>query len=109
MDISKISAVGSPKSHMIYHEDPQQLHVGTLEKHCYFIPFGTAEDPFDNRERSGRFELLNGEWDFRYYETPLELPEDITAADFSEKLTTLEKGINTELTKEFSDEGTKSA
>lgn len=32
--------------------------------------------------------------------------EALIRADFGEKLTTLEKGINTELTKEFSDEGT---
>lgn len=32
--------------------------------------------------------------------------ESLNRADFGEKLTTLEKGINTELTKEFSDEGT---
>lgn len=32
--------------------------------------------------------------------------EALNRADFGEKLTTLEKGINTELTKEFSDEGT---
>ena len=29
MDIKKISAIGSPKSYMIYHEDPQQLHINT--------------------------------------------------------------------------------
>lgn len=59
MDISKIAAPGSPKSRMIYHEDPQQLHVNTLEKHCYFIPFAEGQDAFSDREQSGRFELLN--------------------------------------------------
>ena len=39
MDISKISSVGSPKSKMIYHENTEALHIGTLDKHCYFIPF----------------------------------------------------------------------
>ena len=67
MDISKIAAPGSPKSRMIYHEDPQQLHVNTLDKHCYFIPFAEGQDAFADREQSGRFELLNGEWGFRYY------------------------------------------
>lgn len=86
MDISKISAAGSPKSHMIYHEDPQQLHVNTLEKHCYFIPFGTAEDPFDNRERSGRFELLNGEWDFRYYDSIIDMEDDFVSVPFDKKI-----------------------
>ncbi len=34
MDISKISTPGTPKSHMVYHEDPENLHVNTLERHC---------------------------------------------------------------------------
>lgn len=86
MDISKISAVGSPKSHMIYHEDPQQLHVGTLEKHCYFIPFSGEENPFDNRENSSRFELLNGEWDFRYYDSIIDMEDDFVSAPFDKKI-----------------------
>ena len=31
MDISAISKKNSPKSRMIYHEDPQALHIGTTE------------------------------------------------------------------------------
>ena len=86
MDISKISAVGSPKSHMIYHEDPGQLHVGTLKKHCYFIPFVGDENPFDNRENSSRFELLNGEWDFRYYDSIIDMEDDFVSAPFDKKI-----------------------
>ena len=78
MDISKISAPGTQKSRMIYHEDPQALHMGTLPKHCYFIPFGEGQDPFAGRESSGRFELLNGEWDFRYYNSIIDLEDDFT-------------------------------
>jgi beta-galactosidase len=44
MDISKISTPGTPKSHIVYHEDPENLHVNTLERHCYFIPFGKEQD-----------------------------------------------------------------
>ena len=79
MDISKISAPGSQKSRMIYHEDPQALHIGTLPKHCYFIPFGEEQNPFAGRESSGRFELLNGEWDFRYYNSIIDLEDDFAA------------------------------
>ena len=42
MDISAISKKNSPKNRMIYHEDPQALHIGTLPKHCYFIPFALS-------------------------------------------------------------------
>ena len=86
MEISKIAAPDTPKSRMIYHEDPEQLHINTLEKHCYFIPFGTAQDPFDSRENSERFELLNGEWDFRYYESIIDLEDDFLSAEFTEKI-----------------------
>ena len=39
MDILKLAAENSPRSKMIYHEDTQALHIGTLDKHCYFVPF----------------------------------------------------------------------
>ena len=79
MDISKIAAHGSPKSMMIYHEDPQQLHVNTQEKHCYFIPFAEGQDAFADREQSARFELLNGEWGFRYYNSIIDLEDDFVS------------------------------
>ena len=86
MNIEKISAKGSPKSRMIYHEDPQQLHIGTLEKHCYFIPFAKAQNPFESREKSERFELLNGEWNFRYYDSIIDLEDDFVSAPFIETI-----------------------
>lgn len=86
MDISKISAAGSPKSKMIYHENPEQLHIGTLEKHCYFIPFGADECPFDSREKSSRFELLNGEWEFGYYNSIIDMEDDFVGLPFDKKI-----------------------
>ncbi len=86
MNISKLAAPGTSKSQMIFHEDPERLHVGTLEKRCYFVPFGSAQNPFDNRENSERFELLNGDWDFRYYESVIDLEDDFTDVPFNKKL-----------------------
>ena len=86
MDISSIAAKGSPKSFMIYHEDPQALHVDTLPKHCYFIPFALGQDAFSPREESARFELLNGMWDFRYYDSIVDLEDDFTALSGTEKM-----------------------
>ena len=86
MDISKISAVSSPKSKMIYHENPEQLHIGILQKHCYFIPFGAGECPFDSREKSSRFELLNGEWEFRYYDSIIDMEDDFISLTFDKKI-----------------------
>ena len=86
MNIEQISAKGSPKSRMIYHEDQHQLHIGTLEKHCYFIPFAKAQNPFECREKSERFELLNGEWRFRYYDSIIDLEDDFVDVPFTETI-----------------------
>lgn len=59
-----------------YHEDPSTLHVGCEENRSYYVPF--AIDDVDN---SSRVQLLNGNWDFRYYENPFEL-EDFTASNY---------------------------
>ena len=82
MDISSIAKKGSPKSFMIYHEDPHQLHVGTVADHSYFIPFSKDEDPFQPREKSSRFQLLNGDWEFNYYDSIIDLEDNFTDVDF---------------------------
>ncbi len=81
MDLSKIAKPGSPKSKMIYHEDMDNLHIGTLDKHCYFIPFEKGEDPFADRESSKRFELLNGDWKFRYFDSVIDLEDEFVGQD----------------------------
>ena len=48
----------SPKSYMIYHENPEVFHKGILPPHSYFIPFDKAQNPFESREKSSRFESL---------------------------------------------------
>lgn len=82
MNISAIAAPNSPRSHMHFHEDTNILHVNTLDKHCYFIPFAKQQDPFGNRESSERFELLNGEWKFRYYNSIIDMQDDFTSQVF---------------------------
>ena len=79
MDITKISAHGSQKSRMLYHENPQSLHINTLAKHCYFIPFEKGQNPFESREQSAEFELLNGDWGFRYYDSIVDLEDDFAS------------------------------
>lgn len=86
MDISKISAKNSPKNKMVFHEDEQSLHVGTLDKRCYFIPFSHEQNPFADRELSRRFELLNGEWDFRYYESIIDMEDDFISVPYEKKI-----------------------
>ncbi len=79
MNIKTISRADSAKSFMVYHEDPEVLHVGTLDRHCYFIPFSKKQQPFESRERSDFFQLLNGEWGFRYFDSIIDLEDDFPA------------------------------
>ena len=78
MNITQIAKKGSAKAEMIYHENPDIFHVNTLENHCYFIPFGKGknQNPFGPREKSSCFELLNGKWGFRYYDSLIDLEDD---------------------------------
>ena len=76
MNLSLISSAGSDRSKMIYHEDPHALHIGALPPHAYFIPFPEGGDPFECREKSPRFELLNGDWGFTYRDSVIDLPEN---------------------------------
>ncbi len=76
MDLSLISKSGTPKNEMIYHENPEALHIGTLTPHRYFIPFGKSQNPFESRYASECMELLNGEWNFTYYDSIVDMPDD---------------------------------
>ncbi len=60
-----------------YHENIDTLHIGTVPNHAYFIPHSSRESALTlRRTNSERFTLLNGEWDFTYYSSVLDLPED---------------------------------
>lgn len=78
MNLALIAKEGSAKSKMIYHEDLEQLHINTLPNRCYFVPFGKGQNPFESRENSERFELLNGDWGFRYFASIIDLEDDFT-------------------------------
>ena len=64
-----------------YHEDITHLHVNTLPNRAYFIPYGDRESALKGfRTGSSRMMLLSGEWDFGYYDSFLDLPEDLFSA-----------------------------
>lgn len=56
-----------------YYLSPEYLHIGCEKPASYFIPFEKGEDPEEQREKSSRFTLLNGMWDFRFYPNVREL------------------------------------
>ncbi len=59
-----------------YYEDLSVLHENTMPNRCYYIPSSKPMNNFvHNREESERFQLLNDQWKFRYYESIYELQE----------------------------------
>ncbi len=65
-----------------YHEDISHLHVNTLPNRAYFIPHADADSAMTGvRVCSERLTLLSGEWNFGYYDSFLDLPEDLFAPE----------------------------
>ena len=60
-----------------HYENLHVLHENTAANRSYYIP---AEERFDdlveNREHSGRFQLLNGMWRFRYFDSIYDLKDE---------------------------------
>ena len=53
-----------------YYENLTALHDNTMPARAYYIPASVRmEDLVEHRERSDRFQLLNGQWNFKYYES----------------------------------------
>ncbi len=60
-----------------YFQDPNILHLNTTAHHAYFIPHSEVESAVKNpRELSAYFISLNGDWNFAYFDSYQDLPED---------------------------------
>ena len=86
MNLTHIAAPGTPKSLLTAHENPDLLCFGTLEPHAYFIPFADGQALSSDRTQSSRLELLNGSWDFAYFDSILDLPDDFTDMPFTQTI-----------------------
>lgn len=63
-------------------ENLDVLHENTMPDRAYYIPAaGRHEDLVERREESERFALLNGEWDFCYYDSVYDLKEEFYRED----------------------------
>ncbi len=82
MNMMDISKAGSPKSKLVYHENTEQLHIGTLERRNYYVPFAKGENPFAYRTMSSKLELLNGDWKFKYYDSVIDLEDDFLDMEY---------------------------
>ena len=59
-----------------FYEDLNVMHDKTMSARAYYIPASVRmNDLVEHRERSDRFQLLNGEWKFRYYSSIYDITE----------------------------------
>lgn len=58
-----------------YFEQLEELHVNTMPRRNYFVPFANAEEALNSTSRrdSSYYKDLNGEWDFHYFESVREI------------------------------------
>ena len=59
-----------------YFEDMNYLHVNTEPDRAYYIPASGKGCYFLDREKSDRFLLLSGSWQFQYFESVYDLPQE---------------------------------
>lgn len=70
----------------MYHwEDHKLIHINRLRPRAYFIPYQDESSALTyERGCSDWFILLNGDWKFKYLESPLLLPENFYLYDFND-------------------------
>ena len=72
-----------------HYQNPQMIHENREPARAYYIPYDTAALPTNLKEanitraNSTRFQSMNGEWSFAYYEDgPHTLPNNFFAKDY---------------------------
>ena len=64
-----------------YYVDPHALHVNTLPERAYYVPYSDRFAAMrDVRGESDRFMSLNGRWQFKYFDSVIDLPDDVSNA-----------------------------
>ena len=68
---------------MRHYENPEVFAENRLPQRSYYIPYESLEKALaGNRHSSAYYRLLNGNWDFAFYEKDFDLPEDIGDVPF---------------------------
>lgn len=66
-----------------FFEDPKTLHVNTMDNRAYYIPYPTIDETLsEDRMYSKQFQLLNGQWDFEYFNSIYDVTEEFYAPNF---------------------------
>ena len=68
-----------------FYENPNILHVNTMENRSYYIPFTDKAQALENGPyNSAQMILLNGNWKFHYYTSPLKVCDDFISPEFDD-------------------------
>lgn len=60
-----------------YYEDLHMLHENTMPNRAYYIPASARMDNVvEEREKSDRFRLLNGNWKFKYFDSIYDVKDE---------------------------------
>ena len=63
---------------MRHYESLEVFSENRLPQRSYYIPYETLEKALSgDRRKSAYYQLLNGNWDFAFYERYFDLPEDL--------------------------------
>lgn len=66
-----------------YYEDLSMLHENTMPDRAYYVPASVRmDDLVEQRERSDRIQMLNGQWKFKYYDSIYHLNEPFYESGF---------------------------
>lgn len=63
---------------MNIYENPTVLQENRIKEHAYFIGYSKVKEAvYGKKEKSQYYQLLNGIWDFKYYERCIDVPQYI--------------------------------
>lgn len=66
-----------------HYENPRICSENAMPYRAYYLPASTRfDDEAEHRERSDRFQLLNGNWKFRYYKSLYDLTDHFYKPDY---------------------------
>lgn len=69
------------------YNDLKIVSEGREQQRAYYIPHGDEKTAFSgDKQLSGAYIDLNGTWDFRYFSTPLDIPDDVAEITFEHTL-----------------------
>ena len=64
------------------YENPSLLQIGREPERAYFIPYASVKTAVTRKKHlSPYYQLLNGNWDFTYYDRICDVPQDIAEQD----------------------------